>query len=221
MKVSDAIQHRKSVRAFLDKPVPEEIIREVLELAKRAPSSSNTQPWHIAVVSGQTKDKITADVAKVAVESKIAGRELSHAGADIDPPYIDRMRHCGKRLYEAAGVPRGDKQARAKQAFRNWQFFDAPHAMFFSMPRCVGHAYIVDIGCLLQSIMLLLTERGIASCAQGALSNYHDITRKHANIPEENLIVCGLSFGYEDTEAPENHLNLPRAELEDFVSFSD
>lgn len=220
MKVSDAIQQRRSVRAFLSKPVPGDIIREVLELAKRAPSSSNTQPWHIAVVSGETKDRITADVAKIATEGKIGGRELSHAGTNIDSPYIDRMRDCGKRLYTAAGVPRGDQQARAKQGFRNWQFFDAPHAMFFSMPRCVGQAYIVDIGCLLQSIMLLLTERGIASCPQGDLSNYPQVTRLHADIPEDNLIVCGLSFGYEDTEAPENHLDMPRAQLEDFVSFN-
>lgn len=220
MDVSQALQQRVSIRDFLSKPVPEEIIKEVLELAFLAPSSSNTQPWHIAVVSGEAKEKITEEVEIEARAGRRGSRELTHSGAEIDSPYLDRMRDCGKRLYTAAGVARDDMEARFEQALRNWKFFDAPHVMFFSMPRCVGTAYIVDVGVLLQSVMLLLTERGIASCPQGDLSTYPDITRKYADIPDDNLIVCGLSFGYANESSAVNKLNMPRADLATVASFN-
>ena len=221
MNVSDAINKRVSVRAFLPERVSEETIREVLETARRAPSSSNTQPWHIAVVSGDALAAITRDVIEQARAGIRQDRELTHAGGDIDPLYRNRMVDCGKRLYSAAKIERHEKERRLEFALRNWRFFDAPHAMFFSMPRCVGTAYIVDVGVLLQTVMLLLTERGIACCPQGDLSTYPDITRRYADIPDDNLIVCGLSFGYEDKASPLNTLNMPRAEVDEFVSFSD
>lgn len=221
MNVTDAINKRVSVRAFLPKPVPEETIRDVLEHARRAPSSSNTQPWHISVVSGDALKAITREVMEEAKAGRRQDRELTHAGKDIDPVYYRRMVDCGKRLYTAAKIERHETEKRFKFALRNWQFFDAPQAMFFSMPRSVGTAYIVDVGVLLQTVMLLLTERGIASCPQGDLSTYPDITRRYANVPEDNLIVCGLSFGYEDTDSPLNTLNMPRAEVDEYVSFSD
>lgn len=220
MKVSDAVVRRTSVRAFLPDLVPEELVREVLSLARRAPSSSNTQPWHVAIVSGAARDGLSAAVLAEARAGRRQDRELTHAGKDIDKTYYDRMVDCGKRLYRAAGIERHEKERRFEFALRNWTFFDAPHVMFFSMPRCVGTAYIVDVGVLLQTIMLLLTERGVASCPQGDLSTYPDITRRYARIPEENLIVCGLSFGYADPASPLNELGMPRADLDEIVSFT-
>jgi len=220
MDVSVALKKRISVRAFLPDPVPDQTIREVLELARLAPSSSNTQPWHISVVSGEARKRLTEEVFAEARAGRRQERELTHAGKNIDPVYQTRMFDCAKRLYQAAGIGRHEKKRRMEFAMRNWSFFDAPHVMFFSMPRCVGTAYIVDVGVLLQSVMLLLTERGIASCPQGDLSSYPDITRKHAQVPDENMIVCGLSFGYEDKDSLLNKLGMPRAEVDEFVSFS-
>ena len=220
MKVSDAVQSRTSVRAFLPLPVPEDLIRDVLGLARRAPSSSNTQPWHVAVVSGAARDALSEAVLAEARAGRRQYRELTHAGKDIDKVYYDRMVDCGKRLYCAAGIERHERERRFEFALRNWTFFGAPQVMFFSMPRCVGSAYIVDVGVLLQTVMLLLTERGVASCPQGDLSTFPDITRRFAQIPEDNLIVCGLSFGYADPDSPLNQLGMPRAALEDLVSFS-
>ncbi|MEM9725855.1 MAG: nitroreductase [Pseudomonadota bacterium] len=220
MKVSEAVTRRTSVRAFLPDPVPEETIREVLELARRAPSSSNTQPWHVAVLSGDARTGLTEAVLAEARAGRREDRELTHAGKDIDAVYYGRMVDCGKRLYAAAQIERHEKERRFEFALRNWRFFDAPHVMFLSMPRCVGTAYIVDVGVLLQTIMLLLTERGVASCPQGDLSSFPSITRRFADIPPENLIVCGLSFGYADPGSPLNALDMPRAALDDFVSFS-
>lgn len=220
VKVSEAVERRTSVRAFLPDPIPDQTIREVLTLARRAPSSSNTQPWHVAVVSGAARDGLSAAVLAEARAGRRQERELTHAGKNIDPVYFERMVDCGKRLYRAAGIERHEKERRFEFALRNWRFFDAPHVMFFSMPRCVGTAYVVDIGVLLQTVMLLLTERGIASCPQGDLSAYPDITRRFASIPAENLIVCGLSFGRADPASALNALDMPRAPLADFVSFS-
>ena len=220
MNVSEAVTRRVSVRAFSPDPVPEETIREILTLARRAPSSSNTQPWHVAVVSGAARAALTEAVLAEVRAGRRQDRELTHAGKDIDKVYYDRMVDCGKRLYRAAGIERHEKERRFEFALRNWRFFDAPHVMFFSMPRCVGSAYIVDVGVLLQTIMLLMTERGVASCPQGDLSTFPDVTRRFATIPEENLIVCGLSFGFADPDSPLNALGMPRAELEDIVSFS-
>lgn len=221
MNVTEAIKTRRSIREFKQDPVPREVIQEVLELTRLAPSSSNTQPWHLALVSGEARQALEKKAVSEIRKGLQAHREIPHKGPNIEQQYKDRMFDCGMRYYAAAGVERHEKDKRAELALRNWRFFDAPHVGFLSFPRCFGHANIVDIGIFLQTLMLLLTERGIASCPQGDLASYPEIVREFADVPEGNAIICGLSFGYEIPNSKINNLNMPRAELDDIVSWTE
>lgn len=177
VSVSDAIKGRYSVRAFLSDPVPEETIREIFDIARLAPSNSNTQPWHVSVVSGAARNELE------------------------------------RRFL-------GDMAARRDLLLNNWRFFGAPHAAFFSMPETMHRANAVDMGIFLQSVMLLMAERGIGSCPQGALAAYPAAVREIVGVPDGNALLCGLSFGYEDPDAIANEVRMPREPLERIITFT-
>ena len=218
MKVSEALQNRYSVRGYLPEPVPEEVIREVLEIARLSPSNSNTQPWHIAVVSGDARvaleKAILADIEAGVSESPGFPR------ARIDGVYRDRRRACGFGYYATMGVERDDMEGRARIARKNFEFFDAPHVAFFSMPRTMERINALDVGLFLQSIMLLFVEFGIGCIPQGALASYPGPVREIADVPEDNEILCGLSFGYEDPDAHINTVRMPREPIDTIASFT-
>lgn len=220
MNVTDAVLGRRTTRGFLPDPVPQEIIREVFDLARHAPSNSNTQPWHIAVVSGAARDVLEAKVFEAAKSGVEPNPAWPPGGVGLEGAYKDRQYDCAYRYYDTMGIERSDKVARMKLVQKNWQFFGAPHAAFISMPKTMHRANALDIGIILQTIMLLLTERGIGCIAQGALAAFPDIVREVAELPDENGILCGLSFGYEDKDAHINTVKMPREPLESIVSFT-
>jgi len=220
MKVSEAMLKRRTIRGYTDKEVPQELIREIIALALHAPSNSNTQPWHIAVVSGQARIKLEQDIFKRLGEGMKPNSEWPSGGVGLKGKYKQRQYDCGYRYYDSMGVDREDKKARMELLSRNWKFFGAPHAAFISMPKTMHRANALDIGIFLQSLMLLFTERGIASCPQGALASFPDPVREVVNIPEENAIIVGLSFGYEEEGAQINSAKMPRASLEEMASFA-
>ncbi len=220
ISVSDAIRGRYSVRAFLPEPVPDEVIREIFDIARLAPSNSNTQPWHVSVVSGAARDELERRF----LDGMAAGEKPSptwpSGGVGLKGDYKQRQIDCAKGLYEVVGIEYEDRAARQKLLLNNWRFFGAPHAAFFSMPETMHRANAVDVGIFLQSVMLLMAERGIGSCPQGALAAYPGPVRELVGVPEGNAILCGLSFGYEDPEAIPNEVRMPREPLERVATFT-
>lgn len=218
MTLDDAIRQRRSVRAFLPREVPDETIREALELAQWAPSNCNVQPWLPHVVSGA---------------SLAALREALYAAAQADQPldpdwpadgnyqgvYRARQHDAAARLYGAMGVGRRDLAGRRAAYLRNQVFFDAPHAAFIFMHAPFDTREATDIGMYAQTLMLALTSRGVASCAQGALGLYAGIARRHFGLADDHRLLFGISFGYEDAAAPANAARTARAPLDEAVRF--
>jgi len=221
ISVSEAISNRRSTRGYLDKPVPKETIREVLDIARLAPSNSNTQPWHIAIASGEARRQLQADIMAAIDGGEAPSPQWPAGGVGLTGAYKDRQYECAFTYYDALGIAREDKMERALTVLKNWEFFGAPHVAFISMPNTMNRANAVDLGIFLQSIMLLFAERGIGCIPQGALAAYPEPVRKICDIPEENGIVVGMSFGYRDDNAAINEVYQSRRALDDIASFAD
>ncbi|WP_202333530.1 nitroreductase [Mesorhizobium sp. L-8-3] len=218
MTLDQAIAGRRSVRGFLTREVPAATIREVFELAQTAPSNCNIQPWISHVVSG---DSLSALGRKMV--------EAANAGVAPDPDftadrkfagaYRERQVDAAVQLYGAMGIERHDRPRRDWAYRRNLEFFGAPHAVFVFMFGEFEEREAVDLGIYAQTLMLAFTSRGIASCAQGALSLYPSIIRDHLGLDASNRILYGISFGYEDVLAPANAARVGRVSLADSVIF--
>jgi nitroreductase len=220
MTIESTLKERASVRAFLDKPVPNETLKHVFESAQLTPSNCNVQPWQACVVSGATKDKLSAKFI-----------ELLMSGAKPNPDFnwtpqykgVHRDRQFGSAnaLYSAIGVAREDKKERQMAMLRNWQFFDAPHAVFFTMDKYLDIMGAVDLGIYAQTLSLILAEHGISNCMQGALGQFPDPIRDILNLPEERGILFGMSFGYADDNAAVNKTKTDRESVDNAVAFFD
>ncbi|KJK26324.1 NADH dehydrogenase [Burkholderiaceae bacterium 16] len=220
MKVSMAVQTRKSVRGFLPTPVPPEVIRDVLEQAARAPSGGNLQPWHLHVVGGEPLERL-----KVTMRERIAGMpggegsEYDIYPRDLVSPYRERRFQVGEDLYRCLGIPRENKRARMAQFANNFTFFGAPLALFCTVDRRMGPPQWSDLGMYLQTVMLLLREHGLDSCAQECWAIYPETISGFLAVPPERMLFTGMAIGYEDAEAPVNQLRATRAPLAEFTEF--
>lgn len=221
MKVSEALQQRHSIRSYKSTPVDPALIESIFKQAQLSPSNCNTQPWHVVVVSGETRDKIEKEMVTEIMSGKEPSFHFRPGDQGLKDVYRKRQIDCAISLYDSVGVKYEEKDKRQELMLRNWQFFGAPHAAFFSMPKSMSEVNAVDMGIYLQTIMLLMTENGIGCCPQGALAMYADPVYKLANIPEENSIMFGLSFGYANEEAPINQYDVGRAELQECIEFFD
>lgn len=219
MNVSEAIKQRRSVRAYLDKPVDPKLIKKIFLQAQDAPSNCNTQPWHVVVVSGDARDKLEKAMIGQIMSGQAPTPHFTPGDQGLKDQYRKRQIDCAISLYDAMDIKYEEKEKRQQLMGRNWQFFGAPHAAFFSMPKTMSEINAVDMGIYLQTIMLLLTENGLASCPQGALAMFTDEVHKMANIPEQNAIMFGLSFGYADPEHRINSFDVGRADLDELVEF--
>ncbi|HEY9777145.1 MAG TPA: nitroreductase [Planktothrix sp.] len=210
--VDQAIQKRHSVRKFLPKPVPKELIIESLELAQHAPSNSNIQPWRVFVAAGDVRDRLREALLKVASESEPNVPAL--------PEHYKHYRsELGLQVYGVGmGIPRDDKEGRRKAVLRNWEFFGAPIVGIVCMDKELGNADVLGVGMYLQTLVLALTARGLASCVQVALAGYPEILYKELEIPRQLTILCGISIGYPDPDFGANKLNIGRAPLESNVT---
>jgi len=220
MKVSEAVDSRKSVRGFLPTPVPAATIRRVLDTAARAPSGGNLQPWHIHVVGGEALQRLK-DVMRerVALAPSGEAREYDIYPRELVYPYRDRRFEVGEALYRCLEIPREDKRGRLTQFARNFTFFDAPLALFCSVDRRMGPPQWSDLGMYLQTVMLLLREHGLDSCAQECWAIYPETIGSFLSLPPERMLFTGMAIGYEDPVAPANRLRAPRAPLEEFAEF--
>jgi nitroreductase len=213
--LEEAITSRRSTRLFLrDQPVPHELVTEALQLAVRAPSNSNIQPWHVVFASGPARDRL--------VEALL---DEADAGAPKVPPLPEEFDHfrrdLGALLYGTMGVPRHDAEARRIAVRRNWEFFRAPLAGVVCMHRDLDHVDSLGVGMFLQTFLLALAARGIGSCVQVSIAGYPDTVREQLGIDADMRILCGLAIGYADPDFPANTLAVPRNPLADNVVFLD
>lgn len=221
MNVTDAVKSRRTTRGFRPDPVPQEVIREVIDIARHAPSNGNTQPWYISVVSGESREKLEKAVMASAVSGIKPNPQWPPGGMGLQGIYKERQYACADRYYGTMGIKREDKQKRQELVELNWKFFGAPHAAFISMPNYMHRAHALDLGIFLQTMILLLQERGISSCPQGALAAFPDIVREHVHLPEENAILVGLSFGYAEEGAQINKAKMDREPIDTIASFAN
>ncbi len=221
MDVVEAITSRHSVRAFLPRPVPRETVERIIEVAARAPSSGNIQPWKVHVMAGETKDRFSQAILEAReVEDHLYVAEYQDYPNEWREPYDSRRRTVGKLLYGAIGIPKGDREAMWKQFGRNYTIFDAPVGLLFTIDRDMGTGSWFDVGMFIQNFMLLARAEGLDTCAQGAFALYHKIARKVVGVSELEIVMCGMSLGYADPEAPENNFPTERVPLEEFATFS-
>lgn len=222
--VDDAITSRHSMRAFLQTPVPKEDIERMLEVAARAPSGSNTQPWKVYVVTGEIKRRVTAEIMKIYEDKEkfeVLKEDYKYYPTQWDSPYIERRRKVGLDLYKLLGLGREDKAGMHAQHAKNYSFFDAPVGMFFTIERSMNTGSWLDFGCFLQSLMIAARGRGLDTCAQAAFNRFHNTIRSVTGIPESEIIMCGLALGYADMTKIENSLISEREPVSNFVKFLD
>lgn len=223
MNVTEAMTSRRSIRDFLPRPVPGETIRQVLATAARAPSGGNVQPWHVDVVAGERMAELKALMTRRLMEVA-AGEPAEAKDYDIYPPHLiaphrDWRYKIGEDMYARLGIPREDKPARLRWLARNYQFFGAPMGLFCSVDRSMGRPQWSDLGMFLQSVMLLLREQGLDSCAQEAWSVYPKTVGDFLGLPPGRLLFCGMAIGWRNPEHPVNELVSDRAPLEAFARF--
>jgi nitroreductase len=208
------IRERRSIRKFLPRPVPRALIQEALELARHAPSNSNVQPWQVFFA-------VEGALARV----KEALLAEARQGVPHIPPLPAAFQHLrqalGARVYGSMGVAREDKVARAAAVLRNFECFGAPLVGFVCMHRDLGPPDAVSVGMFLQTLMLVLTARGVGTCVQVALAGYPEVVHDVLGIPAELSILCGLSIGYPDPDFPTNRLRIGRDPVEEHVVFLD
>ncbi len=219
MNVFDAMKSRKSVRAFLNKEVEREKIERILEAARHAPSGANTQPWQVAVVTGEKKNEIGQSMAAKFEKGERGNKDYSYYPEKWEDPFKGRRIACGQQLYSALGIERKDRGRRLGQWMANYRAFDAPVVLFFFMDPSLALGSFMDYGMFLQSIMLLALEEGLATCPQAALGEYAQLVKEALGYPEETLLLCGMALGYEDTGAKVNSYRTPREEVKDFTQF--
>ncbi|WP_166015679.1 nitroreductase [Chelativorans multitrophicus] len=218
--VDEAITSRRSVRAFLPDPVDEGTIREILQVASRAPSGTNMQPWKVYVTAGETKHRLAEAILSSGIcAEKAKWEEYKYYPDSFFEPYLSRRRAVGYALYGLLGIGRREVDRMRAQHDRNFVFFDAPVGMIFTIDRRLNKGSWIDHGMFLQSIMIAARARGLHTCPQAAFAPYHRYIRPILDIPEEEVVVCGMALGYEDTSKPENKLRTERAPIEEWSTF--
>jgi nitroreductase len=216
MNVDEALKRRTSVRAFKPEPVSEALVRDILEVARFAPSGGNLQPWRVIAVTGAEKDAIIA-LAK----ANLPGDEGAYPvyPANLWEPYRSRRFKVGEDMYAILGIPREDKAARLMHLAKNFEFFGAPCALFFVTDTRMGHGQWAHLGMFMQSIALAALERGVSSCMQEAWARMRAPLHTHFGLGETELIYCGMALGYADEAAVVNTLRSDRANVDEIASF--
>lgn len=218
--VFDALLSRRSIRAFLPVPVPRETVAAILHAAARAPSGANIQPWKVQVVAGAARARLCERLARAHDDDEPGHQDAyQYYPADWFEPYLSRRRKVGLDLYARLGIGRGDHARMQAQLGRNYRFFDAPVGLIFTLDRRHGMSAWIDLGAFLQSIMLAARGFGLHSCPQQAFARFHRLIRAELDLPEDDVVVCGMALGHAAPDAPENHLESERAPVEDFARF--
>lgn len=220
--VDAAITSRHSIRAFLPEPVARDDIERILEVAARAPSGTNTQPWKVHVLTGAAKERLSAAILAAHNDPAVAARhteEYAYYPREWVSPYIDRRRKVGWDLYALLGLTRDNKAGMSAQHGRNYRFFDAPVGFIFTIDRILEQGSWLDYGMFLQNIMVAARGRGLDTCPQAAFTQYHKIIEQELSIPASEMVVCGMALGYADPSKIENTLVTAREAISGFTRF--
>ncbi|MEO1089090.1 MAG: nitroreductase [Pseudomonadota bacterium] len=220
MTVEEAVTGRRSVRAFLDRPVPEATVRAILEAAGRTPSGANMQPWQVHVVTGTMRERV-GDAAIAEVRRGEGSPDYAYYPDDWFEPYIGRRRKIGFDLYALLGIGRGDTAGREAQSLANFRWFGAPVGLFVLVDRRLNPGSWVDCGMFIQSILLLARSHGLETCAQASWVRHGGIVRQTLGIGDDLALVAGIALGYEDRGALANRLVTERAPVDAFCTFHD
>ena len=220
MNVLDAITSRKSIRAFRPDPVPKDTIEKILQASQRAPSGTNTQPWHVYVCAGAVRQAISDDVLALARAGKGAKYEdFEYYPSTWNDVHRDRRRGVGWSLYSLVGVAKGDREGSARQSARNFLFFDAPVGLFVTVDSYLTRGSWADAGMYLQTIMLAAREFGLDTCPQAAWIPYQKPVFRHLGIPGDQALVSGMALGFADHSKIENTLVSDREALANVAHF--
>lgn len=222
--VDDAILSRFSTRAYLNKPVEKAVLEDLLQVAARAPSGTNTQPWKVYVVQGAAKDHLVSEVCEahnaMAANPALAAdfvETYDYYPKNWVSPYIDRRRECGFGLYGVLGIAKGDKEKMHLQHQQNFRFFGAPVGLFFTIDKVMGRGSLLDYGMFIQSVMLAARARGLHTCPQAAWNSFEKVIFKHIHAADNEMLVCGLSLGYADESAVVNTFKTTRVDAASFT----
>lgn len=218
--VDRAIETRRSVRGFLGAAVPEETVRRLLEVASRAPSGTNTQPWRVHVLTGAARDRLVAEVCRAFDEAPDAHRmEYDYYPEKFFEPYLSRRRKVGWDLYGLLGIVKGDAEGMRLAHRRNFEFFGAPVGLVFTIDRRLGRGSWLDAGMFMQNIMIAARARGLDTCAQASWAQFHRIIEAQLALPADEMVVCGMALGHADPAAPVNALATEREPVGAFAVF--
>jgi nitroreductase len=220
MTLEQVIRARRSVRGFIEKPVPKKIIKKAFELAQLSPSNSNIQPWRVFVASGKTRD-VLRELMMSHVKNGFERISDFEYPDRFDGTYRKRQLDCATAMYGEMGIAREDKLGRSKALFRNFEFFDAPHVAFFCMEKSFPATVAADVGIYAQTLMLAFTSLGVSTCPMGALRYWTNVPREVFGFDQNLGVLFGMVFGYEDRSLPVNRLRMHRSPMEDCVTFKN
>ena len=220
MNLEEAIASRRSIREFLPDPVSKDTLHNILEVASRAPSGTNIQPWKVIVVTGEDQARLTRAIMDYRLEeAKVEKPKDTKMPRRWAEPYLSRRRKVGYDMYALLGIEKGDKPAMWAQHGRNYEFFGAPVGLFFVIDTDLSEASWLDLGMFMQNVMLAARQEGLDTCPQGAFLHYADLMHQVLNLDEAERLASGMSLGFADNEAPVNKLETERVAVDDFSEF--
>lgn len=219
MEILEAIEGRCSTRAFLDRDVSDETLRAILETARWAPSGGNLQPWRVAVVKGETKQRITDAIIEARIAKQPDNPDYVYYPQEWVEPYKGRRKACGLALYQALDIGRREVERMTDAWYDNYRFFGAPVGLLFFVERKLGQGCWIDMGTFIQSVMLAARAHGLETCPQVSLADYAGLVRDILEIDDEWMLLCGLSLGYADPEAAVNNYRTEREEVDSFTEW--
>jgi len=220
--VDQALLTRRSIRAFLPREVPDELIRHLLELAARAPSGTNTQPWQVHILKGEALDQLVQRAQACFNDPQAMAAQpqpYDYYPKQWVSPYLDRRRKVGFGLYALLGIGKADKQAMHRQHARNYCFFDAPVGLFFTIDKLLSQGSWLDYGMFLQSLMIAARGHGLDTCPQAAWLSLQAVVTEFLGLDDSKELVCGMALGYADEAAIENQLITERVPASEFARF--
>lgn len=222
MQLQDVIEHRRSIRGFLDKPVPKEVLGQILTTAVRAPSTKNAQPWHFFVVTDAPLEQLRNANVERFVSSEDPPEEMAHIMVEPEKGtvYRDRQVDIGKRLFKALEIRREDKDKRIEWVKRGFRYFDAPAAIILvgDKSRTIEGVYL-DAGLVIQSICLAAVDLGLGTCIENQGITYSDVIRDIIQIPDDKRLLAAIAIGYPDWQLPVNQVVSPREDVESVVTW--
>jgi nitroreductase len=220
MTVDEALRQRISIRAFKPDPVPQELVREVLDAARWSPSGGNVQPWSVIVVAGAERDAVV-QLAQSALAANPRGETGDYPiyPAELSSEQKARRVDLAEEMYRILGIARDDKFGRLGHMARNYQFFGAPVGLFFVIDRAMGHGQWAHMGMFMQSIALAAEARGLGTCMQEAWAMVRATLGAHFGLGEGQVLYCGMALGWPDREAPVNSLRSSRVEVDGFTTW--